>query len=106
MRFTDEDLLEAGYTKNDIEAVFADGLQFASIDVYEPCACGPCAAGRRWFYCDRLTQRYVMSYFVVTDGPIAREVRDEIAALHPDKDLIGFFALTDAELAREFGGAA
>lgn len=63
----------------------------ARVKVFAPCDCAACAAGRRWFYCER--PELVASYqcaprFVdCPDVPNEKDVR-EIGAEHPGCSLV------------------
>lgn len=87
---TREDMIQAGWDLAELDAIKADGFWFHSVDVMEPCECGNCAADRRWFYCNRLNDRYIASYAVIADG-MPRDNNDGVKSIwekHPGKVLI------------------
>jgi len=63
----------------------------AQVQVFAPCSCSACTAGRRWFFCERPTPvaNYMCSprYVDCPDVP-APEMVSEIAQQHPGCSLV------------------
>jgi hypothetical protein len=82
--FTEQQMMDAGWTREALAAVRAEGLLFYRVTVLEDCDCPSCRAGRRWFYCTGV-DRTIAVYAVPGDGGPAPSVLRQIEQSHPGK---------------------